>query len=81
MQYLNNMFGKGQSDISTGRPYTELKDEEGKLVKGEEKVDYDKLYPDGYTGKRNDGWIVPLIQVTDKGVNKKAATYLKTSTN
>lgn len=81
MQYLNNMFGKGQSDISTGRPYTELKDEEGKLVKGEEKTDYDKLYPDGYTGKRNDGWIVPLIQVTDKGVNKKAATYLKTSTN
>lgn len=36
-------------------------------------------YPDGYTGKQHEGWIAPLIKVTEKGVNSKFAQYLEAS--
>lgn len=38
-------------------------------------------YPEGYKGKQAEGWIAPLIKATDKGVNKKFASYLEANSN
>jgi len=38
-------------------------------------------YPEGYKGKQVEGWIAPLIKATDKGVNKKFASYLEANAN
>ncbi len=89
--YLWDEYGEGTTnekqtkvntdDIKVVRFFVQSNDKEKIMQYLNKMFGKHDSYPEGYSGKEREGWIAPLIKATDKGVNKKFAQYLSSSTN